>query len=47
MRKRTVRTLLKQNIGFALMCLGAMGGDSNYLIIPIVVILMGIALIRC
>ena len=38
--------MAKQFIGFALMCLGAMGGDSNNLIVPIVVILMGAALIR-
>ena len=46
MMKRAVRTLLKKNIGFALMCLGAMGGDSSNLIVPIAMILMGVALIR-
>lgn len=46
MMKRAVRALLKQTVGFALMCLGAMGGDGSNLIVPIVVILIGVALIR-
>ncbi len=38
---RAVRTLLKYGIGFALMMLGAMGGDSENLIFPVALILVG------
>lgn len=38
---RAVRILLKSGIGFALMMLGAKGGDSENLIFPIALILIG------
>lgn len=38
---RAVRTLLKCGTGFALMMLGVMGGDSENLILPICMILIG------
>ena len=38
---RAVRTLLKSGIGFALMMLGMMGGDSENLIFPICLALVG------
>lgn len=33
--------MLKEGIGFFLMCLGGMGGDSENLILPILLILIG------
>lgn len=37
--------MLKQAIGIITMCLGGMMGDSDYLIIPVVIMLIGAWLI--
>lgn len=42
---RAVRTLLKQTIGMMLMCIGGMGGDSESLWIPLLLIALGAYLI--
>lgn len=38
---RVVMTLLKQDVGMALTFIGAMGGDSERLWIPLLIILIG------
>lgn len=42
---RAVRTLLKQTIGMMLMCIGGMGGDSEVLWLPLLLIALGAYLI--
>lgn len=41
---RAVIYMLKQTIGFVLLTLGAMGGDSEKLLIPILLITIGAVL---
>lgn len=36
----------RQTAGFALMCLGAMGGNSENLIIPLLMIAVGVWLVK-
>lgn len=36
----------RQTVGFALMCLGAMGGNSENLIIPLLMMAVGIWLVK-
>ena len=38
--------MLKQTIGMMLMCIGGMGGDSENLIIPLLMIAVGVWLIK-
>lgn len=44
-RARTVSNLLRQDIGMAIAFIGAMGGDSERLFIPLLIIAVGAILV--